>query len=174
MTSLADSLKECHAIRFGDFILASGKKSKYYVDIKKASASPRILKQIAHEISEMMNLYSMDVDYIGCVALGGVPIAVAVSIQTDLPLLIIRKEAKEYGIKGQVVGDFEKNSTVLMVEDVATTGGSVLSAVRLLRNMGLVIRYVIVVVDREEGAAAALACEGIDLIPLVRIGDLLK
>lgn len=174
MTSLIDSLKECEAIRFGDFILASGKKSNYYIDIKKASAVPRILKQIAHEISIKIKHDSIDADYIGCVALGGVPIAVAVSLETDLPLIMIRKEAKEYGTKGQIVGDFIKNSTVLMVEDVATTGGSVLKAIKLLKEEGLVIRHVIVVVDREEGAHSALADEGVELIPLVRIGELLK
>jgi orotate phosphoribosyltransferase len=171
MTSLTDSLKECGAIKFGDFTLASGKRSKYYIDIKKASASPRILKQIAHEIS--IKQRTIKADYIGCVALGGVPIAVAVSLETDLPLIIIRKETKEYGTKGQIVGDFIKNSAVLMVEDVATTGGSVLKAIKLLKEEGLVIRHVIVVVDREEGAKEALADEGVLLIPLVRIGELL-
>ena len=174
MTSLADSLKECGAIKFGDFTLASGKKSKYYIDIKKASASPRILKQIACEISEKIRQRSIEADYIGCVALGGVPIAVAVSLETDLPLIIIRKEAKEYGTKGQIVGDFIKNSRVLMVEDVATTGGSVLKAIKLLREEGLLIKNVIVVVDREEGANKALADEGVELTPLLRISELLK
>ena len=174
MTSLIDSLKECEAIKFGDFTLASGKKSKYYIDIKKASASPRILKHIAHEISEKIKLHSIDADYIGCVALGGVPVAVAVSLEMDMPLIIIRKEAKEYGTKGQVVGDFIRNSTVLMVEDVATTGGSVLKAIRLLKDEGLKINHVIVVVDREEGAKKALEDEGVELIALVRIGELLQ
>ncbi len=174
MTLLIDSLKECEAIKFGDFTLASGKKSKYYIDIKKASASPKILKKMALEISEKIKQHSIEADYIGCVALGGVPIAVAVSLETELPLIIIRKEAKEYGTKGQIVGDFRKNSTVLMIEDVATTGGSVLKAIKLLRDEGLVIRHVIVVVDREEGAHAALAGEGIELIPIVRIGELIS
>ncbi|MFA4956645.1 MAG: orotate phosphoribosyltransferase [Candidatus Methanoperedens sp.] len=174
MTSLCDHLKECGAIKFGDFTLASGKKSKYYIDIKKASAIPGILKLIASEIAEKIKTKSIDADYIGCVALGGVPIAVAVSLETDLPLIIIRKEAKEYGTKGQIVGDFVKSSRVLMVEDVATTGGSVMKAIKLLREEGLIISNVIVVVDREEGARAALAAEDIELTPLVRIRDLLK
>ncbi len=173
MTSLCDHLKECGAIKFGDFTLASGKKSKYYIDIKKASAKPRILKLMARQIAEKMKANSIDADYIGCVALGGVPIAVAVSLETDLPLIIIRKEAKEYGTKGQIVGDFIKNSRVLMVEDVATTGGSVLKAIKLLREEGLLISNVIVVVDREEGAHTALVDEDVELMPLVRISDLL-
>lgn len=171
--TLSDELKDCGAIRFGDFTLASGKKSKYYVDIKKASASPRILRLMAHEISETMKHHSIKADQAGCVALGGVPIAVAVSLETGLPLLIIRKEAKEYGTKGQIIGDFKKGDAILMVEDVATTGGSVLKAVQLLRKEGLYVRYAVVVVDREEGAVEALAREDVVLIPLVRISELL-
>ena len=174
MTSITDSLKECKAIRFGDFTLASGKKSNYYIDIKKAIALPRILKQIAREISEKIKQHSIKADYLGCVALGGVPIAVAVSLETDIPLIIIRKEAKEYGTKGQVIGDFIRNKRVLMVEDVATTGGSVLKAIELLRNEGLVVEHVIVVVDREEGAHSALLKANVELIPLVEVSELLK
>lgn len=174
MESLAEALKECGAIKFGDFTLASGKKSRYYVDIKKASTNPRILKLIAERISEIMKGKSIPADYIGGVALGGVPIAVAVSLETVLPLIILRKEVKDYGIKEQIIGDFIRGKSVLMVEDVATTGGSVLKAVKTLRDEGLVVRYVIVVVDREEGAGKSLADADVELIPLVRVSELLK
>jgi orotate phosphoribosyltransferase len=173
MKTLAEALKECGAIKFGDFTLASGKKSKYYIDIKRASTNPEILKLIAQHIAETLKSRSIHADYIGCVALGGVPIAAAVSLETVLPLIILRKEAKDYGIKEQIIGDFIRGKSVLMVEDVATTGGSVLRAVKTLRGEGLAVRYVIVVVDREEGALAALADAGVELIPLVRVSELL-
>lgn len=174
MKTLAETLKECGAIKFGDFTLASGKKSRYYVDIKKASTNPRILKIIAHAIKEKIKSNSISADYVGCVALGGVPIAVAVSLETGLPLIIIRKEAKDYGTKGQIVGEFQHGESVLMVEDVATTGGSVLKAIEMLRGEGVAVRHVIVVVDREEGARASLADAGVELISLVRISELLQ
>ena len=174
MESLAEKLKECGAIKFGDFTLASGKKSNYYVDIKKASTNPKILKLIAQRVSKTLKLRSIAADYIGCVALGGVPIAAATSLETGLPLIILRKEGKEYGIKEQIIGDFIREKHVLMVEDVATTGNSVLKAIGILRNEGLIVQYVIVVVDREEGAAESLACNDIELIPLVRISELMK
>jgi len=174
MTSLADSLKECGAIKFGDFTLASGKKSSYYVDIKKASTNPVILKQIAKNISDVLKTQSIPVDYIGGVALGGVPVAVAVSLETGLPLIIIRKETKDYGTKGQIVGDMEKGASVVLVEDVATTGGSVLKAIETLRDEGIAVRHVIVVVDREEGAGSTLSDAGVELIPLVKISDILE
>ncbi|MCX9014599.1 MAG: orotate phosphoribosyltransferase [Candidatus Methanoperedens sp.] len=174
MTSLADSLKECGAIKFGDFTLASGKKSSYYVDIKKASTNPIILKRIAESISKILKERSIPADYIGGVALGGVPIAVAVSLETGIPLVIVRKETKEYGTKGQVVGDVEKGASVVLAEDVATTGGSVLKAIETLRRAGILVKHVIVVVDREEGAASNLAQAGVELIPLVKISDILE
>jgi orotate phosphoribosyltransferase len=174
MEPLADALKECGAIKFGEFTLASGKKSNFYVDIKKASTNPRILKLIAHRISDLLNTRSIRADYIGCVALGGVPIAVAASLETDLPLLIIRKETKEYGTKGQIVGEIERGRSVLLVEDVTTTGGSAIRAIKILRDEGLVINHVIAAVDREEGAVKNLEDAEIDFIPLVKVSDLLK
>lgn len=172
--SLIDALKECGAIKFGDFTLASGKKSKFYVDIKKASMNPELLKLIARRISEIMKLHSINADYIGGVALGGVPIAVSVSLETGSPILMIRKEAKEYGTKGQIVGDVIPGSKVVLVEDVTTTGGSVIKAIQTLKDEGLIIRHVITVVDREEGASESLACADVELIPLVRMSELLK
>ncbi len=174
MKRLADALKECGAIKFGDFTLASGKKSRYYVDIKKASTNPGLLKLIATMVSEIMKLHSIKADYIGGVALGGVPIAVSVSLETGLPLLMIRKEAKDYGTKGQIVGEILPGREVLLVEDVTTTGGSVINAIHVLRNEGLVIHRVITVVDREEGASGTLASADVELIPLVRISQLLE
>ncbi len=174
MESLAEALKKCGAIKFGDFTLASGKKSRYYIDIKKASTDPRILKLIAQRIAEIMKERSIHADYIGCVALGGVPIAAAVSLETLLPLIILRKETKDYGIKEQIIGDFIRGKSVLMVEDVATTGGSVLKAIKTLRDEGLVVGHVIVVVDREEGAGKSLADADIELIPLVKISELME
>jgi orotate phosphoribosyltransferase len=174
MTSLADSLKACGAIKFGDFTLASGKKSSYYVDIKKASTNPVILKRIAESMSKVLKERSLTADYIGGVALGGVPIAVAASLETGIPLVIVRKETKEYGTKGQVVGDVEKGASVVLAEDVATTGGSVLKAIETLRSAGILVKHVIVVVDREEGAGSNLARAGVELIPLVKISDILE
>lgn len=174
MRSLADALKECGAIKFGDFTLASGKKSRYYVDIKKASTNPELLKLIARRISEIMELHSIKPDIIGGVALGGVPIAVSVSLETGLPLLMIRKEQKDYGTKGQIVGDILPGRQVLLVEDVTTTGGSVIKAIHALRDEGLIIHRVITVVDREEGASGTLASADVELIPLVRMSELLK
>jgi orotate phosphoribosyltransferase len=174
MGLLEKALKDCEAIRFGDFTLASGKKSRYYIDIKKASTNPDVLKLIAIEIKEKIQEISIRGDSIGCVALGGVPIAVAVSLETGLPLVIVRKETKDYGTKGQIIGDPKPGSCVILVEDVTTTGGSVLKAIQILEDEGLEVHHVLVVVDREEGASGNLKKIGVELIPLARISDLLE
>lgn len=172
MNELIDALKEC--VKKGDFTLASGKKSRYYIDIKKASTNPAVLKLVAHSIADILTAHSIPADIIGGVALGGVPIAVAVSLETSLPLLIIRKESKDYGTKGQIEGDVNKGKTVVLVEDVTTTGGSVLNAITTLRREGLIVKDVIAVVDREEGALHHLARANVKLTPLITISELLN
>ncbi|MDK2825718.1 orotate phosphoribosyltransferase [Methanolobus vulcani] len=169
--TLIDALKACGAVKFGDFTLASGKKSSYYIDIKKASTDPKTLKVIAKEAGKVIK--GLDIDSVGGVVLGGVPLATAVSMETDLPLILIRKSAKEYGTGGRFVGDFQKGSKVLLLEDVTTSGGSVMDAIVAIREAGAVVDRVITVVDRESGAEKSLSDIGVKLVPLVRASDLI-
>lgn len=169
--ALTDALKACGAVKFGDFTLASGKKSSYYIDIKKASTDPATLKVIARQAGELIGKF--DADAVGGVVLGGVPLATAVSLETGLPLVLIRKAEKEYGTGGRFVGDFKENSRILLLEDVTTSGGSVIDAIKAIREAGAVVDSVITVVDRESGAEKNLADVGVKLIPLVRASDLI-
>jgi orotate phosphoribosyltransferase len=171
---LGDILQECEAVKFGNFTLASGKKSRYYVDVKKAVTKPEILKLICRHIADVIIDHDIRADYIACVELGAVPIGVMMSVWTGLPLLIIRKAQKDYGLKSRIIGDPEKAKTVLLVEDVTATGGSVISAVKALRDEGLIVRKVISVVDRDEGAEDELGKEGLDLISLISAKTLLE
>jgi orotate phosphoribosyltransferase len=169
---LIAALKTCGAVRYGDFTLASGKKSKYYIDIKKASTDPKTLKLIARQAA--IKVKDMDVNIVAGVELGGVPLATAVSMVTDLPLLIVRKSIKEYGTKSRFVGDIKPEDRIVMLEDVTTSGGSVRNAIEIVRETGASVKYVISVVDREEGAKENLEEAGTKLIPLVTASDLLK
>jgi orotate phosphoribosyltransferase len=169
---LIEALKACGAVSYGDFTLASGKKSKYYIDIKKASTDPKTLKLIARQAS--LRIREMDVNVIAGVELGGVPLATAVSIETELPLLIVRKAVKGYGTKSRFVGDVKSKDKLVMLEDVTTSGGSVRDAIELVRETGAIVKYVISVVDREEGAEENLEELGAQLLPLVKASDLLK
>lgn len=169
---LIAALKACGAIRYGDFTLASGKKSKYYIDIKKASTDPKTLKLIARQAA--FRIKQMDVNIVAGVELGGVPLATAASIETELPLLIVRKAIKDYGTKSRFVGDIEPKDRLVMLEDVTTSGGSVRNAIEVVRETGANVKYVISVVDREEGATENLKEVDVELVPLVSASDLLK
>jgi len=157
-----------HAVEFGSFTLASGAKSDYYIDIKSAVTQPALLKTIARTVAK-----NHPFEVIAGVAVGGVPLAVAVALSSGRPYAIIRGAAKDHGKKNPVIGDVSKKS-VLLIEDVTTTGGSSLYGVEMLRAAGAVVDRVVTVVDREQGAAAMLREHGVRLIPLVTITDLLR
>ncbi len=166
---LKKMLENCGAVRYGDFTLTSGKKSKYYVDIKMASTRPEILKVIAKKMADFV-----DEDKIAGMELGAVPIATALSLETGLPYIMVRKKTKSHGTSGRLEGGLKEGETVVIVEDVTTTGGSSIETVELLREEGAKVDKVLVVVDREEGAAEALAKIGVELVSLVSAYDLLN
>ena len=116
----------------------------------------------------------MDVNTVAGVELGGVPLATAVSMETELPLLIVRKAMKDYGTKSRFVGDIKPEDKIVMLEDVTTSGGSVRDAIEVVRETGANVKYVISVVDREEGAKENLKEVGAELVPLVTASDLLS
>ncbi len=168
---LIEALKACGAVRYGDFTLASGKKSKYYIDIKKASTDPKTLKLIAEQAALLIR--NMEIDSVAGVELGGVPLATAVSLETELPLLLVRKTVKDYGTKGRFVGELKAGDRLVLLEDVTTSGGSVKDAIKVVREAEALVKYVITVVDREDGAKENLAELGVELVPLVTASDLL-
>ena len=163
-------LRECGAVKFGSFILASGAKSDYYIDIKKASTNPKILKTIACFIAE----YSKGYDIIAGMELGAVPLAVAVSLEVGKPFVIIRKEKKEHGTGKLIEGLDVSQKRVLLVEDVVTTGGSVVKAVKCLRENKAMVDRVVTVVDRLSGAKERLKEMDVELISLVDVNDILE
>jgi orotate phosphoribosyltransferase len=168
VTTLADLLVEYKAIEFGDFTLASGAKSTFYIDVKTAVTHPGLLSAIASAVAGVQEF-----DVIAGVAVGGVPLAVATALVAKKPYAIIRSSEKDHGKKNLIIGDV-KGKRVLMVEDVTTSGGSALYGIDTLRAAGAVIDCVVTVVDREQGAAAMLAGHGVRLLPLVRVSELLK
>ena len=170
---LVDKLQECEVVKFGDFTLTSGIKSRYYVDVKMATTKPKILGLICRHILKVIDERNIKVDYIACIELGSVPIGTVVSFITNIDLLIIRK-VQNHGLTSRVVGNIEKSKTVLLVEDVTATGESVVSAAKILRGEGLIVDTVVSVVDRGEGADKNLENEGLKLIYLVEARKLLQ
>ena len=166
---LIDLLKENGVFLEGDFTLSSGKKSNYYINMKKAITEPEILSTISKLITQKIDLD--DIDKVAGPALGAVPIATAVSLESKLPLLMIRKEKKGYGTSKLIEGELNEGDNVIVVEDVSTTGGSLLKAIRAINDNGGNVKRAFVVVDREEGAIETFEIEGITLEPLISVKD---
>jgi len=167
-TELADLLIRYRAIEFGDFTLASGAKSTYYIDVKTAVTHPDLLAAVASEVTK-----SYEFDVIAGVAVGGIPLAVAVSIASKKPYAIIRSSEKDHGKKDLIIGNV-RGKNVLLIEDVTTSGGSALYGIGILRSAGARADRVVTVVDREQGAGENLGKHGVTIAPLVRVSELLK
>jgi len=164
---LKQMLMDIKVVQTGNFVLASGKKSNYFVNIKRASTDPRILREIAKEMAP-----HVDDAKIAGMALGAVPLAVAVALETGRPFVMVRKEPKDHGTKELIEGEVVPGDKFVIVEDVATTGGSTLRVVNALREKGANVIKAIVVVDREEGATEMLKEHGIELVSIFKAKDL--
>ena len=166
---LKQKLLDCQAVKFGDFTLTSGKKSKFYVDMKLASTDPDILSCIAKEFAKHL---SKKIDFIAGMELGAVPLAVALSLETGLPYSMIRKGTREHGTGSRIEGP--SNGRAVLVDDVATTGGSNIESIKSLVDEGVEVLQVMVVVDREEGAAEKISPFNLDYRSLIKISDLVE
>ncbi len=166
---LIDLLKENEVFLEGDFTLSSGKKSNYYINMKKAITEPKILSTISKLITEKIN--DDEIDKVAGPALGAVPIATAVSLESELPLLMIRKEKKGYGTSKLIEGELNEGDSVIVVEDVSTTGGSLLKAIKAIQENGGNVKRAFVVVDRQEGAIEEFEKAGITLEPLISVNE---
>ena len=168
VNTIADLLIRYKAIEFGEFSLSSGKKSSYYIDVKTAGTNPDLLFAIASIIAQTHTF-----DVVAGVAVGGVPLAVATSMVTKKPYAIIRAAEKSHGKKEVIIGNV-RNANVLLVEDVTTSGGSALYGINALRAAGAQADRVVTVVDREQGAEEMLRQQGVYLLPLVKVSEILQ
>ncbi len=174
MNSIKDALVECGALIYGNFTLSSGKKSRYYIDIKKASTNPQVLRKIAEEMAKTIEDNRLPVDKIAGVVLGSIPLAVALSIRTGIPFVMVRKEKKDHGTQKLIEGMLDAGERVIMVEDVITSAGSVVEAIHTIRSAGGQVDYVLAVVNRQEGGEERLAELKVDLLSLVTAEELLE
>ena len=168
-------LLEKEALKKGEFVLSSGKKSSYYLDGRVITLTPEGAFLVASIILELIK--GRGVDAVGGPTLGADPIVGAVATlshikQIPLKTFIVRKSAKAHGAGRQIEGPaLAKNSKVILVDDVATTGGSLVEAKQALEKEGIEVKSAIVIVDREEGAAENLAQAGLKLESLFTVKD---
>jgi orotate phosphoribosyltransferase len=162
-----------HAYLEGDFVLRSGRRSRYYLDKYRFETRPDFLAALGERLARAVAAHEPGAARLASPELGAVALAASASLASGLPFLIVRKEAKEYGTANRVEGLFEPGELVCLVEDVVTSGGAAAGAVEALREVGLVCRTAICVVDRDEGGTDALARLAVRLRPLFRASELL-
>lgn len=158
-------------IKFGDFTLASGKKSSYYVDLRLVPSHPmefrKMVKYLGQRISKDVGLDNFD--GIASVPTGGLVIASALAIETVKPLIYVRSKPKGYGTSKSVEGRIHGGMKVVMVDDVATTGGSVVNALKSLNKVNIKVNDAYVIVNRMEGADKAMGELGVKMHSLIDI-----
>ena len=169
---LAELLVE-HALLEGDFILRSGRRSTYYLDKYRFETQPELLRQLGVRLAEAAVEVEPEVVRLAGPALGAVALAASAAMASDLPFIIVRGETKEYGTANRIEGPYASGDIVCLLEDVVTSGGALAEAVSALRDVGLVVRHAVCVVDREEGGADALARLGVRLRSIFRASELL-
>jgi orotate phosphoribosyltransferase len=155
----------------GDFLLRSGRRSRYYLDKYRFETRPDILGALGERLAAAARDADPDVGRRAGPELGAVALAAAASLSAGLPFLIVRKSGKQYATEQRVEGAFEAGERVCVIEDVVTTGGAALDAVTALREVGLTCEQAVCVVDREEGGGEALADAGVRLTSLFRAGE---
>ncbi len=169
-----DKLINAGVLKFGEFTLTSGKKSSVYVDLKSAYTDPSILTILCNEIVNKLNKEKIEFERIACIELGGVPIAVALSLKTKKPFVIFRKKRKEHGVKEEFIGTINKDEKILVVDDVTTTGSSVLTISNKIKELGAKVECIFSIVDREEGAKDNIEKNNFKFLNLLTLSDLIK
>ena len=164
---LRKKLLDCKALKFGEFTLTSGKKSSYYVNMKMASTNPEILRLISVEFAKLI---PDGTDIIAGMELGAVPLAVSLSLESGIPYTMIRKGERKHGTGSRLEGPSEGKA--VLIDDVATTGGSNIESLQVLQDEGIEVAKIMVVVDREEGAQEKLVPFNIPFESLISASEL--
>ncbi|MCY3710139.1 MAG: orotidine-5'-phosphate decarboxylase [Caldilineaceae bacterium] len=168
---LVTGLAELGALQFGDFTLASGKRSSMYVDLRLLVSQPNLMQAAAAAYAK--ELAALQCDRIAGVPYAALPIGMAVALASGVPLIYNRKESKSHGLGKDIEGLWQPGERVVIIEDVITTGGSIVSSVELFRAAGLVVEDAIVLLDRQQGGVENLRKAGIRVHSVLALGDVL-
>ena len=162
---------EAGCIKFGEFTLKSGLKSPIYIDLRLFITFPRLLERVS--AAYLPILMGLEFQRIAGLPYAAIPIATSISLQGNYPMIYPRKEVKDYGTKAEIEGEYHAGETVVVIDDLATTGGSKLEAIEKLTGAGLKVRDVVVLIDRQSGAKEALEMAGFHLHAVLTITKLL-
>lgn len=171
LEALADGLMEADCVRFGQYKLKSGLISPIYIDLRRLASFPKVLADVA--AAYQLILKDLQFDRIVGLPYAAMPIATAISLQTGYPMIYPRKEVKNYGLQSEVEGEFKSGERAVVIDDLATTGGSKFEIIEKLTAVGLDVKDVVVLIDRQSGAAEALAEAGFTMHAVLKLTDLL-
>jgi orotate phosphoribosyltransferase len=162
-----------NALKIGDYILHSGKKSPYYVDLRQTISDPISMDWISNSLARIVinEIGESKTDKILGVPTAGVPFATIISQKLAKPMLYYRKERKEHGVRKKIEGDMQRNERIVMVDDLITTGQSVIDAVNAARDQGGVVNELVVLLDREQGGKENLRAQNIEPHVLFNISE---
>jgi len=169
--ALADALLEAGCVRFGQFTLKSGLRSPIYLDLRMLISAPELLARVAS--AYVARLRELRFDRLAALPYAALPIATAISLQAGWPMIYPRKEAKDYGTAAAIEGSYAAGERVVIVDDLATTGGSKFEAIDKLKAAGLIVEDIVVLIDRQSGAAEALAAAGYRLHAVLTLTEML-
>ena len=172
LESLAVKLHEIGAIQFGKFKLHSGKKSRVYLDLRVLASYPEVLRQVAAAYQTVLEW--LDYDVIAATPLAGLPIGIAIALDMNQPLIYPRKTAKSYGTGKAIEGVYGVGDTAVVVDDLVTSGDSIVQTIAALKAGGLRVTDSVVLIDREQGGAKNLAAEGNRLHAIMSLPYLLS
>ena len=165
-SKLIIDLQAIGCVKFGQFKLKSGLMSPIYIDLRLLVTHPQVLKQAAQAMATEISQFSIlnsKFDRLAAIPYAGLPIGVAVALETNKPLIYPRKEAKDYGTAKLIEGEYHAGETVLMVDDLITKGTAKLEALKPLTDEGLIVKDILVLIDREQGGKEELAARGVAL-----------
>jgi len=171
LISLADGLLSAGCIKFGSFTLKSGLQSPIYIDLRQIITYPKLLEQIGQAYLPILK--NLQFSRIAGLPYAAIPIATAISLAGNYPMIYPRKEVKSYGTKAEIEGEYHAGETVVVIDDLATTGGSKFEAIEKLIGVGLVVKDVVVLVDRQSGAKESLEQAGYSMHAVLTITQLL-
>jgi len=170
-STLADNLLSAGCVKFGEFTLKSGLKSPIYIDLRRLVTYPRLLAQVANAYLSVLE--KLKFDRLAGLPYAAIPIVTTIGLQTGYPVIYPRKEIKTYGTKAEIEGEYQAGETTVVIDDLTTTGGSKFEGIEKLTNAGLIVKDVVVLIDRQSGAKEALAEAGFRLHAVLTIGEML-
>ena len=171
-TQLVHSLNNIGATQFGAYKLKSGIISPFYLDLRILVSHPPVLRETAQVMAQYLS--TLQFDRIAAIPYAALPIGTAVALEMNRPLIYPRREKKDYGTGRAVEGEYRAGETVVVIDDVITTGVSKLQAIEPLKTAKLKVRDIVVLIDREQGGAQQVAQRGYQVHSILKITEVME